>query len=254
MLQSNKSALQPLIDRLTLHSMLSEAEQGALCRLTASPRKVAVNHDIARVGERTEYACMVVSGLVGRVEQTSSGERQISALYIPGDMPDSLSVVQPTATSALQALSPVEIVRVPHKELRALVGTYHGITEAFWRQAAADALVFSQWVANVGRRPAKTRIAHLICEMAWRYQVAPTSGGLAFNLPMTQTHLADATGLTPVHVNRSLKALRDDGVEFRRGAVLIDDWTALVATADFDPVYLQVDYNARQRVRIADAA
>jgi CRP-like cAMP-binding protein len=134
-------------------------------------------------------------------------------------MPDLHSVVQPQATSALQALTPTTILRIPHEAIQAITAEHPAIAEALWRDCMVDAMILAQWVVNVGRRDARSRIAHLICEMTLRYYGHPLSGRVTVNLPMPQAHLADAAGLTPVHVNRSLKALRAEGVEFRRGCV-----------------------------------
>jgi CRP-like cAMP-binding protein len=114
-----------------------------------------------------------------------------------------------------------------------------------------DAMILAQWVVNVGRRDARSRTAHLICEMGLRYIGHRLSGRIAFNLPMTQTQLADATSLTPVHVNRTLVALRAEGIEFRRGRVLVEDWGSLVRVGDFDADYLQQDVQPEERIRIS---
>lgn len=203
-----------------------------------------------RLGQRVHFACYVVQGLVGRFDENAEGSRQITALHIPGDMPDLHSVVQPQATSALQALSPTTILRIPHQAVRAITAAYPAIAEALWRDCMVDAMILAQWVVNVGRRNAQSRIAHLICEMAIRYKGGRPTGCVAFSLPMTQMHLADATGLTPVHINRSLKALQGQGVEFRRGHVLIKDWLTLTKVGDFNAGYLQTDVLPDERIRI----
>lgn len=246
--------LQRFLDRLTSRSVLSEEEQRAILSLPRTVRQVRTNEDFVRLGEPVRTSCFVVDGLVGRFDQNSLGARQITALHIPGDMPDLHSVVQSTATSALQALSPTTILRVPHGALRAAAAEYPAIAEALWRDCMVDSMILAQWVVNVGRRDAKSRIAHLLCEMACRYQAEQGLGKVVFNLPMTQAHLADATGLTPVHVNRMLQALREDGVEFRRGTVYISDWHALVAVGDFDAGYLQADLEPEERVPMVHAA
>lgn len=99
------------------------------------------------------------------------------------------------------------------------------------------------------------RIAHVFCEVATRLGVTPAKGDIVFTFPVTQSQLADATGLTPVHVNRTLMALRRDGVMTVHGqTVWIHDWEALTEAGDFDPDYLQMDISPAQRVRIAHAA
>lgn len=242
--------LQLFLDRLTSRSVLTPREQQAVLDLPVHAVQVEANRDFVRLGEHVDHACFVVAGLVGRFDQTSQGARQITALHIAGDMPDLHSVVQPTATSALQALSTATILRVPHSAVRAVASWHPAVAEAFWRDTMVDAMIMAQWVVNVGRRDAKTRIAHLLCEMACRYHAEPRDNRVTYNLRMTQQQLADATGLTAVHVNRSLMALSSVGTRFKGGTVRISDWEALTLTGDFDPGYLRHETAPEQRLRI----
>jgi CRP-like cAMP-binding protein len=253
MLERADPNLQRFLDRLTSRSVLSEREQQAILNLPAYAAHARPGQDFVRLGERVTHACFVVDGLVGRFDQNSQGARQITALHIAGEMPDLHSVVQPTATSALHALSPATILRVPHEALRAVAASYTAIAEALWRDCMVDSMILGQWVVNVGCRDAKTRIAHLICEMACRYKVNSLRGKVVFTLPMTQMHLAEATGLTAVHVNRMLGELRSDGLEFRRARVYISDWDRLVRAGDFDPDYLQAEVRPEERIRLLQA-
>lgn len=189
--------------------------------------------------------------LVGRFDQNGSGARQITALHIPGDMPDLHSVVQPTATSALQAVATSTIIQIPHSALRQAAAESPAIAEAFWRDCMVDAMILAQWVTNVGRRDARSRLAHLLCEMGCRMKAAPVNNKVTYKLRMTQSHLADACGLTPVHINRTLMGLREMGTSFRGSDVRIDDWAALAAMGDFDRNYLQDQIEPEARLRLA---
>jgi CRP-like cAMP-binding protein len=254
MLQQTSSDLQPFLGRLTSRSVLSDAEQEAILGLPTRAFQAARGEDFVQLGERVHHACLIVDGLVGRFDQNSNGARQITALHIPGDMPDLLSVVQPTATSALQALSTTTILQIPHHDLRQIAATHPAIAEAFWRDCMVDAMIMAQWVVNVGRRNAQARIAHLLCEMAVRTRANLTADQVRFDFRMTQENLADATGLTSVHVNRSLMALREIGVTLRSGTVRVEDWARLVDAGDFDPAYLQTDIEPAERIRIVQLA
>jgi CRP-like cAMP-binding protein len=245
-----QSSLQSFVDRLTSRSVLSSAEQRRLLDLPISVRQVEPNEDFVRLGERVGHASLVVEGLVGRFDQNSRGDRQITALHIKGEMPDLHSVVQPTATSALQALTTSTIITVAHGALRSATADYPAIAEALWRDTMVDSMILAQWVMNMGRRDAKSRVAHLLCEMACRYGTRPREGKVVFQLPMTQVQLADATGLTPVHVNRTLKALERIGTLFRHKTVRVNDWDALVEMGDFNSGYLQEDTRPEERIRI----
>lgn len=238
-----KTPLRLFLDRLAARSPLGSAERNAILNLPGQPVQVKANSDFVRPGERVDHACLVVDGLVGEFGQNSDGQRQITALHIAGDMADLHSVMMPVAGSALQALTTSTLIRIPHRALLALARDYPAIGEAFWRDSVLDAAILSQWIVNVGRRNAASRMAHLICEMAIRYEQIGKSVGFSFEFPATQSHLADALGLTPVHVNRTLKALKEQEVaEWHHRTVHILDWDRLVAIGDFDPAYLQTNH------------
>jgi CRP-like cAMP-binding protein len=246
--------LEPFLARLGRRSVLSAAEQQAVLDLPFRLVRYEPNHDLVRLGERVDHACFVAEGLVGRFDQNARGDRQITSLYIPGDMPDLLSVVQPKATSALVALSRATVLHVPHREIRQAMAIYPALAEAFWRDCMVDSMILAQWVVNVGRRNARARMAHLLCEMGYRYGFGREKGGAEFRFAMTQSQLADATGITPVHVNRTLMALIADGVSMRAKKVRIADWDALAIVGDFDSGYLQEDINPQERLRIVQPA
>lgn len=247
--------LQRYLDRLLSRSILTEEEQDAILDLPCHFEKVRPNEDFVGLGEDIDHACLVVEGFVGRYDQNANGARQITAIHIPGDMADLHSVVQTRTTSALQALSSTTILRVPHSAIRSAAARLPALAEAFWRDCMVDTAILSQWVVNVGRRDARARIAHLLCEIATRLKVPIDDGIIRFHFAITQAQLADATGLTPVHVNRILKKLRDDGLaEVHKRELKIFDWPGLVAAGDFDKRYLQLDEAPHDRPRIFEAA
>lgn len=248
--------IQGFLDRLTSRSLLTQEEREAILALPGHAEQVQPNRDFVPLGGKTNHACLIVAGLVGRFGQNSEGGRQITALHIPGDMADLHSVVQPTTASALQALSVATILRIPHAAIRALAARYPAIAEALWRDCMVDASILAQWVVNVGRRDARERIAHLICEMAVRLRRGDEPQEVVFDFTITQTQLGDATGLTPVHVNRTLQGMRNDGtIEWSRGNVVrIPCWETLAAVGDFDRAYLQTNVKPQDRMRIAAAA
>jgi CRP-like cAMP-binding protein len=231
--------LKLFLNRLTSRSALTGEEQQAILDLPCHGEQVGPNRDLVRRGDRSSHACLLVAGLVGRFGQNKEGGRQITAIHIPGDMPDLYSVVLPEVPASLQALSVVTILRIPHTAIRIVAARYPAIAEAVWRDCAVDAVILSQWVANMGRKDAKGRLAHLLCEMATRLDAAGTGQEVNFPFAVTQANLADATGMTPVHLNRTIKALRNECLaDIRKSSVHVHDWTRLVAAADFDASYL----------------
>lgn len=235
------AALSRWVDRLALRSTLSAEEHATLLALPGLLETIQPNRDFVRLGEHVDKACLVVSGLAGRFGQTRSGARQITALHLPGDMADLHSVVLPTSGSALQSIGEAVIYRVPHVHLRAAMSAFPALAEIFWRDCEVDAAVLSQWALRNGRLTAVGRVAHLLAEMACRLSLGQGRDGLAFDWPLTQAHLSDATGLTPVHVNRMMRTIREAGAaDVRDRRLQILSWDTLRALGEFDARYLQL--------------
>ena len=238
---SATAALDIFVNRLRVLAPLSDQDVAAIRGLTAQVARVPANSDISVPGQEFEYAVLVASGLVGRFLQLADGRRQITAIHLPGDIADLHRVATPRAGSALQALSNVAILRVSGRELRAIALASPAVTQAFWVYSAIDAAILARWATNL-RRDAKGRMAHLLCEVGTRMEDSRQSERSEFLLELTQTQIGDALGLTPVHVNRTLKALKAAGVLEMDGRIVrVPDWPRLAAIADFDPDYLQVE-------------
>jgi CRP-like cAMP-binding protein len=240
--RSQDTALQLFVNRLASRSVLTEREVAALLALNGQFKQVAAHVDFVRLGEQVDHSCLVVEGLVGRFGQNNEGDRQITCLHIPGDMADLPSVVSPNSAWALGALTKTTVLRIAHTDLRRLAAAHPGVAEALWRDCVADGSVFSEWVVNVGRRDALSRLAHVFCEMAIRCERAGLGDLTSFPLPITQADLADATGLTGIHVNRTLTKLKTESiVELRAGIVTVHNWKELVSVGDFDAGFLLFD-------------
>ncbi len=239
---TSTGALQNFVRRLSTLSPLSQADVAALLELRGEAAPLKANVEIVSPGQRFEYACLVVSGIVARFVQLSDGSRQFTAFHLPGDIADIHRVATPSAGSALQTLCTSTIVRVPAKDLKAVALASPTITQAFWAYAAVDAAVLAQWAVNVGRRDAKCRMAHFLCEIGVRSEYCGMGTRDEFILEASQTQIGDALGLTSVHVNRTHKALRQSSVLSIDGRIVrISSWPSLAAMGDFDPAYLQLD-------------
>lgn len=139
-------------------------------------------------------------------------------------------------------MGPVTALMIPHRQLQELCVRYPGVAVAFWRDGTADASIFAKWVGNLGRKKAKARIGHIFCEMGVRNEAAELGTKTSFELPLTQDQLADAAGLTTVHVNRTLQQMKREGLlQFKNRRVEIPDWKALAHVAEFDPAYLLLE-------------
>jgi CRP-like cAMP-binding protein len=235
-------ALERFLARLLLRSTLGGEERRAILQLPYRIDHIQSRIEIVSPGDSVSNACLVAKGLVGRFDQMRDGRRQIAAFYIPGDMCDLHSVVAPTAGWGIVALTSSTILRVPHSDLRRLATGYPAIAMAFWRDGTVDASVLAKWVGNLGRQDARSRLAHVLCEVGTRMERAGFATRNSFDFDVTQEQLADAIGLTSVHVNRTIQKLRGEGIlSMRAHRVEIADWNRLADIAEFDPTYLLFD-------------
>lgn len=226
------------LEKLLLRTYLVEEERQAVLSLNARPERVAAHKSFVLMGDDRTSAFLVLDGLCAKVDAPSDGKRQITAFYIPGDMPDLSSIFISHAPASFEALTAALIVRLPHAQLHKMMAEYPGIAEAFCRYIVADAAITDQWVANIGGRDAQTAVAHLYCEMAVRSR-AVRGNDFSFQLPATQANLGEACGLSTVHINRTLTTLRNaELLIVEKSSVHILDWKALQAAARFNDGYL----------------
>jgi CRP-like cAMP-binding protein len=151
-----------------------------------------------------------------------------------------------TADHNVQMLTDGRVAMIPVEAIRKIAFAHPSVGMAMWYETLVDASIFREWILNVGRRDARTRIAHMLCEFALRMETADLGGPSGYELPMTQEQLADATGLTPVHVNRMLQALTQEGLINRtKRRVTITDWQKLARVGDFNSAYLHQDRGPR---------
>jgi CRP-like cAMP-binding protein len=135
-----------------------------------------------------------------------------------------------------------KVAMIPREEILGIAFERPEIGRAMWLDTLVDGSIFREWIANVGRRDARTRLAHLLCEFGMRLQHAGLGEETSYTLPMTQEQLGDATGLTSVHVNRTIKSLEAEGLIERVSprSITIGDWKKLAGVGDFDSGYLHM--------------
>jgi CRP-like cAMP-binding protein len=230
-----------LIRKLETIAVLSDEEKSALAGLPLRLKPFEENADLAREGDTPTECCLVVEGLVCGYKLLGAGQRQILSLHLPGDIPDLQSLHLGFLDHSLGSLTPGCAAYLPHAAVRDLTDHYPNITAAFWRDTLIDAAVTREWLAGVGRRSAHQRIAHLVCEVFVRSRALHLMEEALFELPVTQSELGDALGLSAVHVNRVLQDLRRDEVIAWRGkSILVKDWERLRIAGDFDAGYLHL--------------
>ncbi|MDB5691800.1 MAG: Crp/Fnr family transcriptional regulator [Alphaproteobacteria bacterium] len=236
---SEQPALEMLAQRLDALSPLDEADKAAIVALPHTLRVMKAHEYIVREGDKAENSCLLRSGFASRHKIVANGSRQIVSVHMMGDMVNLQNSLLKTADHSVQALTDAEVAFIPGKAIVALAAARPAIAIAMWLDTLIDGAVFREWIANVGRRDAKARTAHVLCEFALRQERAGLATRNKYDLPMTQEQLGDALGLTSVHVNRTLKALEEARLIARdKRTVTIADWEALRKVGDFDPSYL----------------
>lgn len=226
-------------EKLTRLSRLADEDQQVIPSLPVTVAEAATNQFLIREGHDAPECYLILDGCVCRHKLASNGGRQIVSFHMAGDIVDLQHLLLTKADHSIQTITNVGYARFPAKRLREMAQARPLIAEALWRDTLIDASIFREWVLNVGRRDAKSRIAHMLCAFAVRRQAAGLGSPERFDLPMSQEQIADATGLTSVHVNRMLRALMEDGVIDRNNRDLrVVDWGQMRRVADFDPMYL----------------
>lgn len=237
--------LELLVRTLSAHAALSADDRKQLLALPFSLRTLHRNGYLVREGEPPAGCGIIVSGHAYRHKLTGDGNRQIVSFHIPGEPIDLQTLFLAYADHNVQALTEVQLAMVSRPAMEALVLRNAGVARAVLIFCLVEASISREWTLNVGRRNARARLAHLLCEFAVRMDhmgLAPPEG---YALPMTQEHIGDALGLTAVHVNRTIKALEGEGLIARAGRTLsFPNIDALREIADFNPLYLHMQPRA----------
>lgn len=240
--QDRSRPMWAIVSALDRFHELAGADRAAINALPLRTDTIAANQLLVREGERPESCCMLLEGYACRYKTTSGGQRQIVSFHIPGDLLDAQHLELDRADHNVQTITPAKVAWVSKRDIEELLDEHPAIRKAIMRSVFVDASIFREWVLNVGRREAIARVAHLLCEFAARREAAELGTPDHFKLPMSQEEIGDATGLTPVHVNRMLQTLGAQGIIRRnRREVWIVDWDGLRKTADFDSTYLHLE-------------
>lgn len=232
--------------KLRARDAVSAEEEAALRSIIHEVRDVPARHVIVEAGQNITTSTLLVDGILARYKDLSSGERQITELHLPGDFADLHSFTLKRLDHFVGTLTPCRIALVPHERLEAITAHYPHLTRLLWFSTNLDASIHREWEVSLGRRSAIARVAHLFCETYYRLNVVEMTDGYAYDFDLTQTEIAECLGLTAVHVNRTLRELRErDLLDFRRGRVVIQNFPELQRVADFDPDYLHLERRPR---------
>ena len=233
--------LEGLLENLELRSPLLDADRQAIRSLPYTLKSLAPGSYVVREGEPPLGCGVLVSGFAYRQKLTGDGGRQILSIHIPGEALDFQNIFLNVADHSVQMLTRGHVALVPRAEIQKVVRSSAAIGHAILLNILVDASIFREWILNVGRRDAKSRLAHVLCELAVRLDVHGLAEDMGYHLPMTQAELADALGLTPVHLNRVIRSLEADGLIKRsKREISFPDWDRMRDIADFNDRYLHL--------------
>lgn len=233
-------AFAPMIAKLRMHAEVSDDDRDAILALPYGFRSIGKRRSLIRNGDTPEHCAIILKGFAFRHKTTRDGSRQIVSFYTPGQIINIEQLFLKSADHDIQAMTACEVAVIPIEAFRRLAGQV-SISAALVAQAMVESSIYRQWMLNVGRRDARARVAHLLCEFAVRLGDEGMTPEQAYHIPMTQHQIGDAVGLSPVHVNRVLRKFSDEGILKKKGSLVqFLKWDKLQDVAGFNRRYLHV--------------
>ncbi|WP_407176109.1 Crp/Fnr family transcriptional regulator [Bradyrhizobium sp. STM 3562] len=240
--------MSSLIRKLEHFARLSEADRAILDRAGSERvRKFGPRVDIAREGDRPKDVHLVLSGWACRYKQLEDGRRQVVSFFLPGDLCDLNIFILREMDHSIGTITSVNIADLSREFFDEISTRYPRIIAALWWESLVNAAIQREWTMNLGQRTASERMAHLLCELFFRLRVAGLTHEDSCEFPLTQADLADATGLSKVHVNRTLQELRSTGLIVLKGKTLVvPNLERLMNAGLFNANYLHLEREGRQ--------
>lgn len=227
------------VEKLAGYGFLAPADREMLAAACQNVRTLPARHDLIREGDEPGPVFVMLAGWGCRYKLLRDGSRQILAFLLPGDFCDLHVGILREMDHSIATLTRAEVAIIPRERMEELGEARPMIMRAFWWAQLVDEGVLRAWIVSMGRRNSLERVAHLICELYLRMRNIGLAGNDRCEMPLTQVVLADALGLTPIHINRVLRKLREDGVmELGGGKLIISDPEKLARIAGFDDNYL----------------
>jgi len=245
----------PLLRKLANFTALSAEESNAVNECTGEVREVAAREDIISQGDRTGGVKLLLDGFACRYKMLEDGRRQIVAYFVPGDLCDLRVFILKRMDHSIGAIVASRVATISPENVLRLTHNYPTLTRALWWSTLVEEAILREWIVNVGQRNALERMAHLFCELLYRFRAVGLNQGMSCTLPLTQVELAETLGLSPVHVNRTLQELRRQKlITLEGGTLTIQDLAALKEVSFFNADYLHLDYgNDKPRTNESEA-
>lgn len=239
--QQSHNLLRPFFTKLMLRDWLGPDEQEAFAGAALEQLDFAPGEDLVSEGSRPTRSMLVAEGFTCRYRLIADGQRQLTAIHLPGDFVDLHSFLLKEMDHSVGALTQCRIMTFPHDRLTKVTEQFPHLTRLLWLSTLLDGAIHREWLVGMGRLSATQRTAHLLCELYTRLQTLGLATDYRFELPITQAALADAVGISSVHINRVLQEMRQNNlISWAAGAVEIFDWDRLRAVGEFDERYLHL--------------
>ena len=240
------SAVPALVLKLEAFTRLSTDDRAALARISRNVRTLEARGDLLCEGERPRHVHLVVDGWACRYKELPDGKRQVVSLLLAGDFCDLKMQVLRRMDHSVCAISRLKVATIAPEEVTGICADHPRIAHALWWNELVDAAIQREWTINLGQRSAQQRLAHLLIELYLRLQAVGRANDGRCDFPLTQNDLADALGLTAVHVNRTLQQLRRKRlIELEHKQLNVLDLPRLMEMAMFSPDYLHLDRDGR---------
>ncbi|MET4218688.1 CRP-like cAMP-binding protein [Bradyrhizobium sp. LB14.3] len=218
---------------------LSRSDRDRLRSLRVTERTLDHREPLSREGEIATQCAIVHDGFLASYKIASDRE-QIIAFHVPGDFPDLQAVYAPVLDRGIISIGPARVGLISHSELKRVISASPNLAGIFWRETIIETTILREWICNIAARDALASISHLICELASRLDAVGLVKDDSFHLPLTQQDLANASGFSVVHVNRTLQELRRRRLlSWESRTVTLMDFAELKRIAEFEPAYLQ---------------
>lgn len=229
------------IRKLRARHDLSGEEEDSLRSMNWAERSFQRNEVMVACGQALDHSMLLQSGFALRSKIAADGSRQIVETNIAGDFIDLHGFILKHLEHEISAAGPCDVALAPHAELKRITDLFPRLTRVLWFQTLVDACIHREWMLVLGKKRSRARIAQFFCEMRTRLKIVGLTNDGGYAIPFSQQELADITGMTPVHLNRCLKELRDARlVTFRNGQVEVHDPDGLARNAQFDPGYMHL--------------
>jgi len=237
----------PLVRKLGQFVKLAASDRDMINRISGERvRDFGAHEDIMREGDKPQHINLVLAGWACRYKVLEDGRRQVIAFFLPGDLCDLNVFVLRQMDHSIASITPVTLSEISRGGFDELMLSHPRVTQALWWESLVAAATQREWAVNLGQRDAMERMAHLFCELFLRLKIVGLTTGNSCDMPLTQSELGEATGLSAVHVNRTLQELRAmDLIVLKDRTLTIPNFEALKDLALFNENYLHLEREGR---------